>query len=119
MVLDGLTIFGASVLATLYKLRTGPVAGAKGFWHGTLIYHRPMWIMLALLCGFTTALIFTSRRLHLYTPQRLTSFLHEQRLSLQACFTSGLLLTGTLYMIHADDIPRSIVLSPWDWWPFR
>jgi exopolysaccharide biosynthesis polyprenyl glycosylphosphotransferase len=40
----------------------------------------------------------------------LTSFLHEQRLSLQACFTSGLLLTGTLYMIHADDIPRSIVL---------
>jgi exopolysaccharide biosynthesis polyprenyl glycosylphosphotransferase len=110
MVLDGFTIFGASVLATLYEMRTGPVAGAKGFWHGTLIHHRPMWIMLALLCGFATALIFTSRRLHLYSPRRLTSFLHEQRLSLQACFTSGLLLTGTLYLIHADDIPRSIVL---------
>ena len=110
MVLDGLTIFAASVLATLYELRTGPVAGAKGFWHGTLIHHRPMWIMLALLCGFTIALVFTSRRLHLYSPRRLTSFLHEQRLSLQACFTSGLLLTGTLYLIHADDIPRSIVL---------
>lgn len=110
MVLDGLTVFGASVLATLYQLQTGPVAGARGFWRGTLIHHRPMWIMLALLCGFTTALIFTSRRLHLYTPRRLTSFLHEQRLSLQACFTSGLLLTGTLYLIHADDIPRGIVL---------
>src|ERR1035437_2867054 len=110
MVLDGLTIFGASVLATLYELRTGPLDGAKGFWRGTLIHHRPMWIMLALLCGFTTALIFTSKRLHLYTPRRLTSVLHEQRLSLQACFTSGLLLTGTLYLIHADDIPRGIVL---------
>ena len=29
---------------------------------------------------------------------------------MQACFTSGLLLTGTLYVVHADDIPRSIVL---------
>ena len=29
---------------------------------------------------------------------------------MQACFTSGLLLTGTIYLIHASDIPRSIVL---------
>jgi len=36
--------------------------------------------------------------------------LHEQRLSVQACFTSGLLLAGTLYLVHANDIPRSIVL---------
>jgi exopolysaccharide biosynthesis polyprenyl glycosylphosphotransferase len=28
----------------------------------------------------------------------------------QACFTSGLLLTGTLYVVHANDIPRGIVL---------
>jgi FlaA1/EpsC-like NDP-sugar epimerase len=28
----------------------------------------------------------------------------------QACLTSGLLLTGTLYLVHAEDIPRSIVL---------
>jgi FlaA1/EpsC-like NDP-sugar epimerase len=69
-----------------------------------------MGILLALLCGFAISLIMTSRRLHLYTPTRLTSFLHEQRLSVQACFTSGLLLTGTLYLVHAEDIPRSIVL---------
>ena len=47
---------------------------------------------------------------HLYSPKRLSSFLHEQRLSVQACFTSGLLLTGTLYLVHAEDIPRGIVL---------
>jgi exopolysaccharide biosynthesis polyprenyl glycosylphosphotransferase len=46
----------------------------------------------------------------LYAPKRLTSFLHEQRLSVQACFTSGLLLTGTLYLVHAEEIPRTIVI---------
>ncbi len=70
-----------------------------------------MGILLALLCGFTFTLIVTSRRLHLYTPARLTNFLHEQRLSAQACLTSGLLLTGTLYLVHANDIPRGIVIS--------
>ena len=40
MVLDGVTVFGAAVLATLYELHTGPVAGAIGFWHGTLFSGR-------------------------------------------------------------------------------
>jgi exopolysaccharide biosynthesis polyprenyl glycosylphosphotransferase len=110
MTLDGITILGAAVLATLYEFHMGPVAGAQGFWRGTLIYGRSMSILLALLCGFTITLMMTSRRLHLYTPIRLTSILHEQRLSVQACLTSGLFLTGTLYLIHAEDIPRSIVL---------
>jgi exopolysaccharide biosynthesis polyprenyl glycosylphosphotransferase len=86
------------------------VAEARGFWHGTLIHGRSMSILLVLLCGFAGALIMTSRRLHLYTPMRLTSFLTEQRLSLQACLYSGLLLTGTLYLIRAEDISRSVVL---------
>ena len=110
MVLDGITILAAAVFATLYELRAWPVDGAKGFWHGTLFYGRPVSILLALLCGYGFALVLTSRRLNLYSPTRLTSFLHEQRLSIQACFTSGLLLTGTLYLIKAEDIPRSIVM---------
>ena len=110
MVLDAVTVVGSAVLATLYEFQTGPLVGAKGFWHGTLFYGRSMWILLGLLCGFTFVLIITSRGLHLYSPARLASFLHEQRLSVQACFTSGLLLTGTLYLLHADYIPRSIVL---------
>ena len=55
-------------------------------------------------------LVVTSRRLHLYSPTRLSSFLHEQRLTVQVCFTSGLLLTGTLYLVRAEDIPRGIVI---------
>jgi exopolysaccharide biosynthesis polyprenyl glycosylphosphotransferase len=113
MILDAVTIAGAAAVAIVYRFRAfhaGPVADAKGFWHGTLIHGRSMGILLALLCGFAVALIMTSRRLHLYTPIRLNSFLHEQRLSVQACLYSGLLLTGTLYLIHAEDISRSVVL---------
>jgi FlaA1/EpsC-like NDP-sugar epimerase len=66
--------------------------------------------LLALLFGFITALMVTSRRLNLYSPTRLGNLLHEQRLSVQACLTSGLLLTGALYLVKAGDIPRSIVL---------
>src|ERR1700721_2820526 len=91
IVLDGVTVLGAAVLATLREFHTGPMSGARGFWHGTLIHGRSMGILLSLLCGFAFTLIITSRRLQLYSPTRLTSFLHEQRLSVQACLTSGLL----------------------------
>jgi exopolysaccharide biosynthesis polyprenyl glycosylphosphotransferase len=110
MLLDGFSILASAMLATVYEFHTSPVAGAKGFWHGTLIQGRSMGILLALLCGFTISLIITSRRLHLYTPVRIASYLHEQKLSVQACLTSGLLLTGALYLVHAEDIPRSVVL---------
>jgi exopolysaccharide biosynthesis polyprenyl glycosylphosphotransferase len=110
MVVDAITIAGSAAISTFYEFKTGPVVGARGLWHGTLIQGRSIGILLALLCGFTIALIVTSSRLHLYAPSRLASFLHEQRLSVQACFTSGLLLTGTLYLVHAQDIPRGIVL---------
>ena len=110
MALDALTVLGASIVSTLYRAHTDPINGARGFFHGTLFFGRSMWILLALLCGFTLTLILTSRRLHLYTPQRFSSFLHEQRLSAQACLTSGLLLTGTLYLVRGYDISRKIVL---------
>jgi exopolysaccharide biosynthesis polyprenyl glycosylphosphotransferase len=110
MVLDAITVLGAAVLATLYELHQSPLVGAKGFWHGTLIHGRSMGILLALLGGFIISLIITSRRLNLYSPTRLGGYLHEQRLTVQACFTSFLVLTGTLYLVHAADIPRRIVV---------
>jgi len=110
MVLDACTVFGAALVASIIELHTGPVAGARGFWHGTLIHGASMGILTGLLVGFTATLIVISRSLHLYHPTRLTSHLHEQRLSVQACLVSGLLLTGTLYLIKAEEIPRSVVL---------
>ncbi len=111
MVLDAITVFLAAMVATLYKLHTTPMVFERVFLHGTLFRGRSMWILLALVCGFTCALIVTSRRLHLYSPMHMTNFLHEQRMSAQACLTSGLLLTGTLYLVQAGDIPRTIVIT--------
>lgn len=110
MFLDALTIFVCAIIATLYREHTGLIKGARDLFHGTLIHGRSMGILLVLLCGFAGTLIVISRRLNLYSPTRLGNALREQRLSVQACLTSGLLLTGTLYLLHAADIPRSIVL---------
>jgi exopolysaccharide biosynthesis polyprenyl glycosylphosphotransferase len=110
MILDGITILLSAAFATLYAFHMGPMAAARGIWSGTLIHDRSMGILLALVCGFIFALILISRRLNLYNPTRLNGLLHEQKLSVQACLTAGLLLTGTLYLVHAEDIPRSIVL---------
>ena len=110
MFLDLLTVFISATVATVYERQITPVAGARHFYHGTLFYGRSMWILLGLLSVFSLALIVGSRRLHLYSPTRLGSFLHEQRLTVEVCFTSGLLLTGTLYLVGAEDIPRRVVM---------
>ena len=109
--MDAITILVSVVIATLYKVQKDPLTTARGFWHGTLIHNRPMGTLLTLLCFFAVSLIMISRRLNLYTPTRLSNIFNEQRLSVQACLTSGLLLTGTLYVIHAEDISRTIVLG--------
>ena len=111
MVLDVVTVGIAAVVATLCRFRATPLSGEREVMRGILLSGRSAGLLLALLCGFAFALIMTSRRLHLYTPARLTGFLHEQRLSAQACLTSGLLLTGALYVVRAGGIPRGIVLG--------
>jgi exopolysaccharide biosynthesis polyprenyl glycosylphosphotransferase len=110
MVLDAVTVIVAAVIATLYRLDDNLADAYYKFWQGTLIRGGSVGVLLALLCGFIATLILTSRRLQLYSPARLKSFLHEQRLSAQACFTSGLLLMGAMYLLHVGNISRAIVL---------
>jgi exopolysaccharide biosynthesis polyprenyl glycosylphosphotransferase len=111
MFLDALTILVVAALATLYRFHKSPLPGARGFWHGTLIHGRSMGVLLLLLCFFAASLMVVSRRLNLYSPAKIGSLLHEQRLSVQACLTAGLFLTGALYLLHAEDISRLIVLA--------
>ena len=118
MFLDFVTVLVSAAIATVYERHTNPVVGARAFFNGTLFSRSFHLDPAGLLCGFATALVITSRRLNLYSPTRLTSFLHEQRLTVQVCFTSGLLLTGTLYLVRAEDIPRGIVMLSWLWSPF-
>jgi exopolysaccharide biosynthesis polyprenyl glycosylphosphotransferase len=110
MVMDGATILVSAILVTLFEKRIGPVAGAMQLWNSTPTQSHSLGFFLSVLCGFTVSLMITSRRLNLYSPAHLSNILHEQRLSVQACFTSGLLLTGALFLLHAEDIPRDIVM---------
>ena len=110
MVLDGITVYAAAFFATVWELRTIPIQSVNGLLRETVIQGRPIGILLALLSGFTLSLLLTGLRLHLYHPARLAGIFHEQRLTLQACLTSALFLTGTTYLIDASDIPRGIVL---------
>ena len=110
MVLDAVTVLGATLVATIIELNVSLISGIRELWHGTLFNGWSLGLLTSLLLGFTVTLVVVSRSLHLYTPVRLTNHIHEQRLSVQACLVSGLLLTGTLYLIKAQSVPRGIVI---------
>ena len=107
---DTLTILVTAAGATMYEMRAGPVETIENLRNWPLTGSGSIWTLVDLLFGFSVVLILISRRMHLYEPLRITSVLREQRLSAQACFTSGLLLTGTLYLVHGGAVRRSIVL---------
>ncbi len=111
MVLDWMIAFASALLTTIFSFHSGFAAGIQRLLQGAPFHGRSMGLLLAILCGFALSLVMISRQLHLYTPARLPGFWHEQRLSVQACLTSGLLLTGALYMLYASDIPRSFVVA--------
>lgn len=110
MCVDALTVIASAVIAVLLVLYLGPAVGARDFYHGTLFRGHSFEVHLAILGGFILALLIASQRLNLYYPARLGGFLHEQRLSVQACLIAGLLLMGSLYLIHSVKVPRSVVL---------
>lgn len=110
MAVDAITIFVSAIIATLLREHLSLMGGARGFWHGTLIHGRSVGVIPFFLCFYALSLIVVSRHLNLYSPTHIYNILQEQRLNVQACLTSGLLLTGTLYLFRAEDISRSIVL---------
>lgn len=109
MIWDALTTVVAATVATLIRYPVGLKAGAKDFWSGTLIPAPSVGLLLAILAGFILVLLVTSQRFHLYSPRLLGGFLSEQRLTFEACIIAGLLLSGSLYVLHASRVPREIV----------
>ncbi len=61
------------------------------------------------IAWFGICLIFFMRSYGLYGPVQTFSGLHEQRMTIQATLTSGLLLCGTLYLSSGEDISRIVV----------
>lgn len=109
MAMDIVTVVTAATATTMYHFHFGVVDIAEQFWKGKLFLYQPM-LNLGLLAVFTVSLILTSKRLHLYSPERISNTLNEQKMSLQACLTAGLALIGTLYLYKGINVPRSLVL---------
>ncbi len=88
----------------------------KGFrsagspYHTNAMFHTHPATCLGILGWFIFSLILVSRRYHLYGPMQMRNALHEQRLTVQACLTAGLLLAGALYLMRGEIISRGIVI---------
>jgi exopolysaccharide biosynthesis polyprenyl glycosylphosphotransferase len=88
----------------------------KGFfeagspYHTNAMFHSHPTSLIFALTWFILSLILVSRRYQLYGPIQMRNTLHEQRLTVQACMTAGLLLAGALYLMHGEIISRGIVL---------
>jgi exopolysaccharide biosynthesis polyprenyl glycosylphosphotransferase len=61
-------------------------------------------------CWFAVCIIFFMRSYGLYSPIQNRSGLHEQRMTIQASLTSGLLLCGTLYLSNGTAVSRLVVM---------
>ena len=65
---------------------------------------------LLYLFWFGATLIFFTRSYGLYGPIQNRSGLHEQRMTIQATLTAGLLLCGALYLRREIQVSREVVL---------
>lgn len=106
MAVDILTVCIAAGLATQFRKVNelsyfGPRAHLVSNPSSFLIY----------LAGFSLILVLVSRAHGLYGPLQSFSGLREQRLTVQTCFTSSLILAGALYFGRADRISRAVVIA--------
>lgn len=62
------------------------------------------------LAWFALAYVLVARRYGHYNTEPLGSGFHDIRLVVQACFNSGLLLFGALYIFRADHVSRSLMV---------
>jgi exopolysaccharide biosynthesis polyprenyl glycosylphosphotransferase len=104
---DMLTVVVAALLALRFRVVTPPdVSTLHVLPH--LIHSSPN--LLSFYIGwFGVCVIFFTRSYGLYGPIQNRSGLHEQRMTVQASLTSGLLLCGTLYLSSGEAISRVVV----------
>ncbi len=84
--------------------------GADSAYRTNEMYHSHPAILLGCLGWFILSLVLVSKRYHLYGPMQMRNTLHEQRLTIQAALTAGLLLSGALYLVRGEVISRGVVI---------
>lgn len=107
--LDLLTVVVAAVLALRFRIAT-PTGISTLHVVPHLIRSSPN-LLFFYIAWFGVCLVFFMRSYGLYGPIQNSSGLHEQRMTIQATVTSGLLLCGTLYFSNGEAISRIVVGS--------
>ena len=106
---DVLIVLAALMIAVRGWLGEG-LFGADSPYHTNIMFQNHPTILLACLGWFMLSLVLVSKRYHLYGPMQMRNALHEQRLTIQACLTAGLLLSGALYLVRGEVISRGVVI---------
>ena len=107
-VLDATTVAIATLVAL--RLRVRVPAGMHVISQPAYLLHTAWPFLLVFIAWFGVLLIVIARSYGLYDPILNRSGLHEQRLTVQAALTSGLLLCGTLYLARAEMVSRIVVV---------
>src|SRR3984957_20902906 len=106
---DVVIVLAALMIAVRGWLGEG-LFGADSPYRTNLMFYSHPTLLLGCLLWFICSLILVSKRYHLYGPMQMRNTLHEQRLTIQACLTAGLLLSGALYLVKGEIISRGVVI---------
>ncbi len=105
--LDMLTVAVAGLLALHFRIGTPanvPVLHVLPH----LVRSSPD-MLFVYIAWFGVCVVFITRSYGLYGPIQNRSGLHEQRMTIQAVLTGGLLLCGTLYLSNGKEISRIVI----------
>ncbi|HEY4380842.1 MAG TPA: sugar transferase [Acidobacteriaceae bacterium] len=106
--LDLLTVFVAALMALRFRVDVPDNVQATS----TLpfLLHSAHWITWSYVAWFGFLLVILARSYGLYGPILSRNGLNEQRMTVQAALTAGLLLCGTLYLRRAQGVSREVVI---------
>ncbi len=106
--LDLLTVLVAAIIALRFRVDLpNDVEGTSTL---PFLIHSAHWVTWSYIAWFGLLLVILARSYGLYKPILSRNGLNEQRLTMQATLTAGLLLCGTLYLRHAEMVSREIVI---------
>jgi exopolysaccharide biosynthesis polyprenyl glycosylphosphotransferase len=106
--LDMMTVAVAAVMALRVRMADSAGHQVVSLIPAIFTQSSKSWVFYLLWFGGT--LVFITRSYGLYGPIHNRSGLNEQRMTVQATLTAGLLLCGALYLTHEIAISRVVVL---------
>jgi exopolysaccharide biosynthesis polyprenyl glycosylphosphotransferase len=106
--LDLLTVLVAALAALRFRVDVPSEVHATAAL--PFLVHSAPWITWTYIAWFGLLLVILARSYGLYGPILSRNGLNEQRLTVQATLTAGLLLCGTLYLRRAEGVSREVVI---------